>query len=302
MSEGGRSQTDLTTMLADMDSRLQRLQQELESVAVPMSRQPAEGRRAAASADPPTVKAAPAPPRQEPTPPRQEPVSPRQDPVPPRAEPRARAVRRRPTQVTTDAAIEAELLGGAQPRLARRVPPTAPVPTPPVRRPPPPPPPPVEAAPSEAIVRQTILEAEEEARQVADEARRRIAEIGARTRSLLEHSLGEPPPTEPAPAPRRRRAKAVRAARRAYDGTVVVEAGPFADVAQLTAFEDALGAIPAVEDVYIKTFEANRAHFEVQLTEPTALIVELQARATDTLKVISAGDSDLRLDIVRSDA
>ena len=301
MSEGGRSQTDLTTMLADMDSRLQRLQQELESVAVPISRRPAEARRAAVSADPPTpVKAEPAPPRQESAPPRQEPAPPPQEPAPPRPETRVRPVRRRPAQATTDAAIEAELLGGERPRPARRVPPGAPVSTPSVRRPPPPPP--VEAAPSEAIVRQTILEAEEEARQVVDEARRRIAEIGARTRSLLEDSLGEPAPPEPEPAPRRRRAKAVRAARRAYDGMVVVEAGPFSDVAQLTAFEDALGAIPAVEDVYIKTFEANRAHFEVQLTEPTALIVELQARATDTLKVIGAGDSDLRLDIVRNDA
>ena len=38
------------------------------------------------------------------------------------------------------------------------------------------------------------------------------------------------------------------------------------------------------------------------MTEPTALIVELQARAAETLNVVSAGDGELRLDIVRTGA
>jgi hypothetical protein len=161
--------------------------------------------------------------------------------------------------------------------------------------------PPADSTAPEAVVRHTILEAEEEARRVVEDARQRIAEIGARTRALLEHSLAEPQ-TEDAPTPRRRRARAVKAARRAFEGTVVVEAGPFADVAQLSAFEDALASVPSVDDVYIRTFERNRAHFELSVTEPTALIVELQARSSETLHVVSSGDGELRLDIVRTGA
>ena len=94
----------------------------------------------------------------------------------------------------------------------------------------------------------------------------------------------------------------MKAARRTFEGTVTVEAGPFADVAQLSAFEDALAAIATVEDVYIRTFDRNRAHFELRLAEPTPLIVELQARARDTLNVLASGESDVRLDIVRDTA
>jgi hypothetical protein len=165
---------------------------------------------------------------------------------------------------------------------------------------------------SEAVVRQTILEAEEEARRVVESARDRIAEIGARTRALLEHSLAAPQakapaPTAaaaeapPAPAPRRRRAFIPKPPeQRVYDGAVTVEAGPFADVVQLNEFEDALAAVPGVADVYIRTFERYYAHFEVSVSEPTALIGELQAQIADELRVVDAGDDDLRLEIVRA--
>jgi hypothetical protein len=162
---------------------------------------------------------------------------------------------------------------------------------------------------SEAIVRQTIIEAEEEARRVVDNARDRIAEIGARTRALLEQSLGaapEPAPEAPAPtAPtRRRRALAPRATpqQRSYHGAVTVEAGPFADVGQLDEFEDALASVPGIEDVYIRTFERYYAHFELSIAEPTPLIAELQARVPEQLRLIDAGDRELRLEIVREDA
>lgn len=313
--EDGQPGSDLATMLAEMDGRLQRLQQELESVALPIARSPSEQLRAAKPAG--SVAAS-------------EPERHAEPAGAPAAGPQAR-------RTAVDAAVEAELLATAPRRPARRItatsrhaapPPAAapaaepapaperprpsrrggaphaqpdiaspllPTPAPVTRRPAPPPPGPT--AP-EAVVRQTILEAEAEARRVVDDARQRIAEIGARTRALLEHSLTDPPQAEAAPAPRRRRARAVKAARRAYEGTVVVEAGPFADVAQLSAFEDALGSIPSVDDVYIRTFEHNRAHFELSVTQPTALIVELQARASETLNVVAVGDGELRLDLV----
>ena len=68
----------------------------------------------------------------------------------------------------------------------------------------------------------------------------------------------EPPPA-PAPAPD------------PLEGTVVIDAGPFGDLGGLTAFEQALGRAPGVEDVYVSGFDDRRATIEVQLTAPTAL-------------------------------
>jgi hypothetical protein len=338
-------------MLAEMDSRLQLLQQELESVAVPIARRGSEPRRPARRPDGDTLAALGAEHQahddvqvMEPEPP---PLAAERPARAPRAltraprSPRPSATEPAPgpapfeeARMAEEARTAAELLPAPRPRAGRRGPavartrPSAPLEETPRRIPPtiaaaPPPapsqrplapPPPPAAAPvarssaSEAVVRQTILEAEEEARRVVDNARDRIAEIGARTRALLEHSLGAAPEPDPemAPAPTRRRraAPAPRATpqQRSYHGAVTVEAGPFADVGQLDEFEDALASVPGIEDVYIRTFERYYAHFELSIAEPTALIAELQARVPEQLRLIDAGDRELRLEIVRGDA
>jgi hypothetical protein len=312
--------SDLATMLAEMDSRLQVLQQELESVALPIARRAPEQRRPARRAG--------------------DPAGARDEAAPSvaAAEERPRRLMARPTSVPATApAVDDELAVLDLPGAPRRPPrrriagssqAAVPVPAAPASHATEPPaarrsavaaaPPsrdatarrshePVPATPAnvpEALVRQTIVEAENEARQVVEQARQRIAEIGSRTRALLERSVAERArparPAAPSPA-RRQRSRTVKAARRAYEGTVTVEAGPFGDVMQLSAFEDALAEIPGVQDVYIRTFERNRAHFELHVDRPTPLIVELQARADDTLSVIAASDSDVRLEIVRGD-
>jgi hypothetical protein len=313
--DGPEPDADLATMLAEMDNRLQLLQQELESVALPIARRPPEQRRAARPVAEPLERT-----------PEPELEGPPAAPLPPIAP--ADILGRRAPRVTP---------AEAPPPAPQRATPAAPDeldPPPPAPRRPPrrisaagrkaaPTPAPEPAASTataaavartaapglsgsatpEAVVRHTILEAEEEARRVVDDARQRIAEIGARTRALLEHSLAEPAQAPPAAGGRRRnRSRSVKAARRSYQGTVIVEAGPFADVAQLSGFEDVLAAVPNVADVYIRTFEDNRAHFELSVVAPTPLIVELQARSSETLNVLAAGESDLRLDIVRAGA
>ncbi len=293
-------QADLATMLAEMDSRLQVLQQELESVALPIARRPPERRapRPATEPDasvPDPASSAPAPAAAAiARPGRVAPREPEATPALDGREPLSGTPRRPPRRIAGAArnapAPPADPAPRSHPSIA-------------VRRADLPPPPPADTGAPGAVVRTTILEAEDEARRIVDDARQRIAEIGARTRALLEHSLAEPPePAKPAPARRRNRSRTVKAARRSYEGTVVVEAGPFADVAQLSAFEDALTSVPAVHDVYIRTFERNRAHFELNVAQPMALIVELQARTADTLNVVASGDGDVRLDIVRDGA
>jgi DNA-binding Lrp family transcriptional regulator len=157
----------------------------------------------------------------------------------------------------------------------------------------------VETTAADELVREAILQAEEEARLIVQDARERIGAVGARTRELLEQSLGVTPQ-----APARARRQPVRTAssveERAYAGAVMVEAGPFDDVTQLKAFEDALASIPGVVEAYIRTFERFYAHFALSIDEPTPLIAELRARTEELLRVIDAGGEDLRLEIVRA--
>jgi len=59
--------------------------------------------------------------------------------------------------------------------------------------------------------------------------------------------------------------------------TVAVDAGPFADLAALGAFEEALAALPGVTGADVTGFEGRRAQFEVRLDRPVALADELAA-------------------------
>jgi hypothetical protein len=53
-------------------------------------------------------------------------------------------------------------------------------------------------------------------------------------------------------------------------GTVVIEAGPFADPAPLLALRDALAAQPGTKDAYVRGVEDGRAVIEVHLAPPVA--------------------------------
>jgi hypothetical protein len=50
--------------------------------------------------------------------------------------------------------------------------------------------------------------------------------------------------------------------------TVVVEAGPFADAAAVTALRDTLAAQPGARDAYVRGVEDGRAVIEVHLVPP----------------------------------
>ena len=76
-----------------------------------------------------------------------------------------------------------------------------------------------------------------------------------------------------------RLARAAQAAARAEEAaleagrmaaTVVVEAGPFADAAAVTALRDALAAQPGARDAYVRGVEDGRAVIEVHLAPPPA--------------------------------
>jgi hypothetical protein len=254
----------LVTMLAEMDNRLEMLQQELEALACPIAARTAQQPPPAPLAAAPDLPSAPAAPR------------PQQLAAELPAGLRKRATR----QITAIAHRRGAPSAIADPAPRQPEPPTRSI-TP------------------DSIVRQTILEADEEARRVVEDARNCIADIAARTRASLERSLASAPTAAAPPSSSRRPASPISTApeRREYAGAVSLEAGPFGDIEQLNEFEAALTSVPGVEDVYIRTFERHHAHFELRLVEPRPLIDELQARAPGSLHVIEAASSSIRLEI-----
>lgn len=305
------SHEHLATMLAEMDGRLEMLQQELESLAHPIA--PPPGEQPGADADPPSLPAAR----------RHEQLGPDElhgakadapQPQRPARGPRARMPSPRPARPTDRPAWPSSTRGrdatpdppaGLRTRPTRQLTAVEPVRSVPAA--------PEDAAcrlpalvdqssATDAVVRQTILEADQEAQRVVEHARHRIAEIAARTRALLGHSQGLPPDTTKAVPPDVSRALRTTTSqapeRREYEGAVTVEVGPFDDIAQLNEFKAALSAVPGVEDVYIRTFARHHAHFELRVVERRLLIAELGARARCSLRVVEAGDQDIRLEIV----
>ena len=59
----------------------------------------------------------------------------------------------------------------------------------------------------------------------------------------------------------------------------LLDAGPFADLIELRHFEEALAALPAVNDVRVRRFGHNRARIEVAMAGPHSLPYELSRTA-----------------------
>jgi hypothetical protein len=58
--------------------------------------------------------------------------------------------------------------------------------------------------------------------------------------------------------------------------TVSLDAGPFADIVALSAFEEMLDRLPSVTQVYVRGLEGNRAHIDLRTTSEGSLVDELR--------------------------
>jgi hypothetical protein len=114
---------------------------------------------------------------------------------------------------------------------------------------------------------------------------RELEEEYARVMARLRTDEPAPPPVveEPAPVPEPVDDVAQPA------GTVVVDAGPFSDLAALGALEAAVGGIAGVEAAEVTGFEGRRALLTVTLAAPVALETELRrALALPVVRAVSA--------------
>jgi hypothetical protein len=175
-----------------------------------------------------------------------------------------------------------------------------------------------------------VAEAEEQATAIRHEAHRRVADAGDRLQEVLRvrdqllaevrgilHAYGDVlgraegrvPAVEPPPL---RAAGDVSAHALGVappggaDGApldttlfprlVHIDAGPFSDFSELSAFERSLASLPKVEDVYIRTFGDDRAEIDLTLTEERPLVYDLD-RLPYHVTVTSADDDRLTVEL-----
>jgi hypothetical protein len=84
---------------------------------------------------------------------------------------------------------------------------------------------------------------------------------------------------EPQVAPAARNGHVEREAADIFEGLVEVEIGPLSDFAQLVGFEDAAKSIAATSEISVRRFSDGRATLRVSLSEPVALLRELEERS-----------------------
>jgi hypothetical protein len=84
---------------------------------------------------------------------------------------------------------------------------------------------------------------------------------------------------------------------RLFDGHVLVDAGPFLDIAAVTAFQRALEAVPGARGVDVTALDLDRAHLELDLTDPVALGREIRAVFPFNFAIFEAGHGRLSINV-----
>jgi hypothetical protein len=124
-----------------------------------------------------------------------------------------------------------------------------------------------------------------------------VAERGAQAPAAGEAAPGFPPP------PRAGNLSGVSPPpegaenRNQFEGQVVVNAGPFTDIATLGAFEQALGRLPRAEEVYVRGFEGNRALIDLRLAGPVRLLDEMRRSVPFPFGVVEVGHGMVTINV-----
>jgi hypothetical protein len=174
-----------------------------------------------------------------------------------------------------------------------------------------PPPAPAAEADAHAKAQEIVADARAEAARIVGEAAERVAAIGRQIdelqrlrdelrqsaqalveeyeRALRTAPAGDVPPAS-APAP-------PQVDGREFDGQVVIDAGPFTDIATLGAFEQALARLPQAEDVYVREFTGSRALIDLLLAAPVALLDEMRRAAPVGFGLVEVGDGRITIEV-----
>jgi hypothetical protein len=86
-----------------------------------------------------------------------------------------------------------------------------------------------------------------------------------------------------------------------FEGAVVIDAGPFTDITTLQSFEQSLTRVPGAADVYVRSFEGDRALVDVRLSNPVPLVHLLRNELPWSIIAREAGSGRLSIDVVAAD-
>jgi hypothetical protein len=78
---------------------------------------------------------------------------------------------------------------------------------------------------------------------------------------------------------------------------LLLDAGPFTDLATLASFEQALGRIPEMQDVYVRSFQDARASVELTLSGPAPLVDRMRAVAAHGFTVTDVSHDRLSIEL-----
>ncbi len=187
---------------------------------------------------------------------------------------------------------------------------------------------------AKARARQVVRDAEEHAARLRTEVLARLTATGRQFEELLaarnafvevlRSALGElepvlgrldvaapAAPTERVPEPEqpetgagddvaftdelRRRAAGEDDRERVYDGRVELDAGPFADFAELSSFARAIRRVPGISDVDVGAFADERATLGLTLTGPVTLGRALAETVSAAFEIDSADERSLSI-------
>jgi len=87
-----------------------------------------------------------------------------------------------------------------------------------------------------------------------------------------------------------------------FVGAVVVDAGPFGDITTLQSFEQGLARVDGAEDVYVRSFEGDRALIDVRLSNPVPLVQLLRKQLPLPIIPREAGEGRLTVDLAAADS
>jgi hypothetical protein len=126
--------------------------------------------------------------------------------------------------------------------------------------------------------------------RVVEEAAARVSELGSRIDDLaaLRDELDH------ATQALRAEYRAARPGATAPE-EVVIDAGPFTDIATLSAFETSLGEVEGVVDAVVRSFEGNRAIVDVGVRPGAELAASLRGGLPFEVDVVEAQDGGLTL-------
>jgi hypothetical protein len=84
---------------------------------------------------------------------------------------------------------------------------------------------------------------------------------------------------------------------RLFEGRVLVDAGPFLDIAAVTAFQRALELVPGARGVDVTALDLDRAHLELELSDAVALGREIRAVFPFNFAIFEAGHGRLSINV-----